>query len=613
MSLNQSQYEAVAHNCGPCLVLAGPGSGKTLTIVKRIEYLIQKQKVKPEEILVITFTKYAAKEMKQRFFRQMRGGNFPVTFGTFHGIYYGILKWAYGFGPQNLLSEEAKYQLLSEVIHQTEITMEDIEEEKDFIQNIATEIGIVKNNCEDVEQYEARCCRKDEFREIYLEYEQRRKKQRKIDFDDMLVLCHQLFVTRPDILEKWQDRFRYILIDEFQDINQIQYDVIKMLAKPQDNLFVVGDDDQSIYAFRGAKPEIMFAFKKDYPQAKELILNINYRSTANITKNALRVIGRNQVRFSKDITAKKEVGKTVHVQEVKDSVEESEYVLEKIQECISRGTEPEEIAILFRTAMCAGVMVETLLENHVEFQMREHMKNIYEHFIGENMVSYFRLAAGERSRRDYLGIMNRPNRYLSRDSAEDSVISFEKIKSFYCDKKWMIDRVEQLELDLRLIRKMAPYAAIQYIRKRMGYDEFLKEYAAYRNIRKEELFEVLTEIEERAKSYQSLEEWLEHISEYAVEIKKQMQHRQEQQRGIHLMTMHSAKGLEFTNVFVIGANEGNMPYKKAKLDKEIEEERRLFYVAMTRAKEELIISYVKTKNGKDCEPSRFVDELLEQV
>ncbi|MDD3360083.1 MAG: ATP-dependent helicase [Hespellia sp.] len=610
MSLNQAQYEAIAHKCGPCLVLAGPGSGKTLTIVKRIEYLIQKQNVKPEEILVITFTKYAAKEMKQRFTRLMKGQSLPVTFGTFHGIYYGILKWAYGFGPQNLMSEENKYQLISNVIAKMEITVDDIEDEKDLIQNIATEIGIVKNNLLEIEQYEAKCCRPNEFREIYTEYELRRKQQKKIDFDDMLVQCHQLFLSRPDILEKWQKRFGYILIDEFQDINQVQYNVIKMLAKPQDNLFVVGDDDQSVYAFRGAKPEIMFQFKKDFQDTKELVLNVNYRSTENITRNALRVIANNETRFIKKISAQKEQGKSVHVQEVYDCVEESEYVLGKVQEAMDEGVLAEEIAILFRTAVGAGTMVETLLDHNISFQMRERVKNIYEHFIGENIASYFRLALGERNRRDYLAIMNRPNRYLSRDSAEDAMISFEKIKSFYCDKKWMIDRVEQLELDLRMMSKMTPYAAIQYLRKRIGYDEFLKGHAAFRGIKKDELFDVLTEIEERSKSYQSLEEWLSHVAEYAKELKIQSQRAQEKQSGLHLMTMHGSKGLEFRRVFVIGANEGSIPYKKAKLEEEIEEERRLFYVAMTRAKEELVISYVKSKNGKDLDPSRFVDELL---
>lgn len=613
MSLNQAQYEAIAHDCGPCLVLAGPGSGKTLTIVKRIEYLIKKRNVKPEDILVITFTKYAAKEMKSRFDWHMKEERLPVTFGTFHGIYYGILKWAYGFGPQNLMSEENKHQLITEVLNKIQITIDDIEDEKELIQNIAMEISVVKNNRITIEDYEAKCCRPAEFREIFSEYETKRKALRKIDFDDMLVLCYQLFRTRPDILSKWQERFRYVLIDEFQDINQIQYDVIQMLAKPQDNLFVVGDDDQSIYAFRGAKPEIMFQFQKDYPGAKEIVLNVNYRSTENITKNALRVIENNQSRFPKTITAQKEAGKSVHVQEVMDSVEESEYVMNQILDRIEDGVKPEDIAVLFRTGMCAGTMVETLLEHHIEFQMKERVKNLYEHFIGENIASYFRLAIGGKERRDYLAIMNRPNRYLSRDSAEDVELSFEKVKAFYCDKKWMIDRVEQLELDLRQMRKMAPYAAIQYLRKRVGYDEFLKAHAAYRGLNKEELFEVLFEIEERSKSYQTIEEWLCHVKEYAEEIRQQYHSQQKKQSGVHLMTMHAAKGLEFNNVFIIGANEGNIPYKKAKLDDEIEEERRLFYVAMTRAKEELIVSYVKNKNGKDCDPSRFVDELLERV
>ena len=611
MSLNQAQYEAIVHNQGPCLVLAGPGSGKTLTIVKRIEYLIKKYKVGPEDILVITFTKYASVEMKNRFRYLMKDEHVPVTFGTFHGIYYGILKWAYGFGPQNLLSEEEKYALLRSVCEQIDAEdLGDSADEKEFLQDIATEIGRVKNNLLEIDEFVSTVCRPGTFREIFRMYEERRKKEKKIDFDDMLALCYQLFKSRPDILKKWQEKFKYILIDEFQDINQVQYDVIKMLAAPENNMFVVGDDDQSIYAFRGARPEIMFRFKEDYPDAKELLLNVNYRSTQNIVNQSLKVIGNNETRFVKKIEAEKEKGETVHVQEVRDPVEESLYVISEIQKKTAEGIPPEKIAVLFRTNTDAGALAETLLEHNVEFQMREHIHNIYDHFVGENIKTYFQMAVGSRQRRDFLAVMNRPNRYIGRDSLESGPVSFESLRRFYCDKSWMQDRIDQFELDLRMMKKMAPYAAIQYLRKRVGYDDFLRDYALYRKVDRKEYMEVLSEIEERSKSFATLEEWISHVEDYKAALQSKARNRQGAQRGIHLMTMHGAKGLEFDTVFVICANEGSIPHKKAVLPEEIEEERRLFYVAMTRAKEKLIISYTKNKNGKDCNPSRFVDELF---
>ena len=253
MSLNHAQAEAVAHKEGPCMVLAGPGSGKTLTIAKRIEYLIRKYKVRPEEILVITFTKYAANEMKERTRRICGPSSYAVTFGTFHGIYYGILKWAYRLNPSNLLADEEKYRMLREILPKVEWDQElEPDEEKDYLQELVVEIGNVKNNCVDIETYEPVKYTTEKFRALYGEYENAKKKCRKIDFEDMLVQCRELFLKRPDILKKWQDKFRYILVDEFQDVNQAQYDVVRMLAAPQDNLFVVGDDDQSVYGFRGA-------------------------------------------------------------------------------------------------------------------------------------------------------------------------------------------------------------------------------------------------------------------------------------------------------------------------------------------------------------------------
>ena len=613
MSLNHAQTEAVAHNKGPCMVLAGPGSGKTLTIAKRIEYLIMKHKVRPEEILVITFTKYAAWEMKNRTRSICGPSSYAVTFGTFHGIYYGILKWAYRLNQSNLLSDEEKYRILREILPGIDWDQEPkADEEKDYLQELAIEIGNVKNNCMDIEEYEPVKYTTEKFRKLYRTYEETKKKYRKIDFEDMLIQCRDLFMKRPDILKKWQEKFQYILVDEFQDVNQAQYDVVRMLAAPQDNLFVVGDDDQSVYGFRGAKPGIMMEFMKDYPKARQILLDVNYRSSGYIVKGALRVIGNNKIRFEKKIEAFRKPDETVHVQEVKDPVQEAEYVLEKIREYREKGVSYTEMAVLYRTNVDARAMSELMTEYQIPFVMKEHLNNIYEHFIALDMISYLRLSQGEYDRKYFLQIANRPNRYLTRESMKTGNVSYESLRRYYRDKDWMVDRIDQLEWDMKMICDKTPYAAIQYIRKRMGYDEFLKEYAAYRKISSEDLFAVLEEIWQNSKGYGTIKEWFEHIESYGKMLKEQNKKNGEKE-GVNLMTMHAAKGLEFDTVFVIEANEGSCPYKKATADEEIEEERRLFYVAMTRAKRKLVISYAKEKNGKDLLPSRFVSELLLNV
>lgn len=613
MSLNEAQHKAVSHKDGPCLVLAGPGSGKTLTIAKRIEYLIKTYKVRPEEILVITFTKYAAKEMKQRFQRVMGSAVLPVTFGTFHGIYYGILKWAYDLNQSNLLLEEEKYNLLKQTA--TEMEWEDIPEgaeEKEFLKDLSEAIGNVKNNGFNIETYESARYGVLPFRELFCRYEEEKRRVNKIDFEDMLLLCRELFLKRPDLLKKWQQKFRYILVDEFQDINQIQYDVIRLLAAPENNLFVVGDDDQSIYGFRGARPGIMHVFMQDYPEAEKIFLNINYRSTAHIVNGASRVISHNKCRYEKKIRTCQRAEETIHIQEVKDSLEESRYIIKKYREYTEQGVPAEQMAVLYRTAPDARILSETFAECQIPFYMKEHVEHIYEHFTCTDMECYFRLSLGRYTRSDMIRIANRPKRYISRESMAEGKASYEELRRFYWDKDWMQERIGRFEQDMEMIKGKTPYAAIQYIRRYIGYDEFLKEYSSYRGLNYDEIKEILDEIQERAGNISTLDTWLSHVEKTKCMMKAGTINRKPD-RAVTFLTMHGAKGLEYEIVFIVQGNEGVIPYKKAQTEEEIEEERRLFYVAMTRAKHKLIISYVKEKNGKSTSPSRFIRELFVSV
>lgn len=617
MKLNRGQDEAIKHGNGPCMVLAPPGSGKTLIVTERTRYLIEESGVRPDQILVITFTRFAAREMKERFERLTAGKNYPVTFGTFHSIFYGILKCAYGIGANNLMSEKESSVLLQEVLDRTDIeSTPEVEDEEELVRELLREVGMVKNGLCHLKDFHSKYLTQDEFAEVFRSYEHQKKELKKFDFDDMLVQCYALFRKKPEILQGWQKRFQYILIDEFQDINRVQYEVIRMLAAPRYNLFVVGDDDQSIYGFRGAKPELMLYMKQEFPSLRTISLTVNYRSTEFITGAAARVILHNDTRFYKRVQSFRGRGQNVHVQEVLDEQEEAQYVTEEIQKKLDQGIKPGEIAVLFRAAVQARMISEILSEHHIPFEMRDYVTNFYRHFIVKDMMAYLQLAAGKRDRSLFLTICNRPLRYLARNSMENRQVNFEDLRKFYCDKDWMLDIIDQFDVDVRMMKNMAPYAAIQYIRKKIGYDDFLKEYAEKHQISWKQLMDVMAELEERSKNFKSYNEWEIHIAKYTQELEEQQAKARkikgERENKVQLMTIHSAKGLEFEDVFVIHANEGEIPHQKAEKKDEIEEERRLFYVALTRAKNNLCISYITQKNGNSIKPSRFVEELLGQ-
>ena len=553
MQTNKAQSEAISHKEGPMMVLAGPGSGKTLVITQRTKYLIEKYGVNPSKILVITFTKAAATEMKERFKKIMGEVYAPVYFGTFHSVFFAILRQAYNFNGNNILRESQRIQFLKEIIEKLEL---EIDDESDFISGITGEISAVKNERIPLEHYYSMNCSEEVFRVIYRKYEEKLRRANLIDFDDMLVFCYELFKERPDILAAWQKRFEYILIDEFQDINQVQYDIVRMLAMPEDNLFIVGDDDQSIYRFRGAKPEIMLNFEKDYKQTKKVLLDINYRSSVAIVDTALRVIKNNRNRFAKSIRTINGNGAEVVYRTFDGQPEENKDIVENILRYTKSGYEFSDIAVLFRTNTQSRLLIEKLMEYNIPFTMRDSIPNIYEHWITGNIISYIRIAMGSKDRKEFLQIINRPKRYVSREYINTTEISLEKLKEVYKDKEWMQERIEKLEYDIKLLGRMDTYSAINYIRKGIGYEEYLAEYADFRKIKVEDLMDVLDEIQESSKNYKTFEDWFAHIEEYTIEIREQEKNKQMDANSVSLSTMHSSKGLEYKLVFIIDANEG---------------------------------------------------------
>lgn len=607
MEVNQSQLNAINHDKGPMLVLAGPGSGKTLVITRRTEQLINRYGINPQNILVITFTRAAAEEMKERFLRLTGDKGQGVNFGTFHAVFFTILKYAYHYSAANIIREEQKNRIFREIIEHLDY---EIEDEKEFISGITSEISLVKGERMDLEHYYSINCSEEIFKKIYLDYDNRLRKENLIDFDDMLVLCYELLKERADILSLWQNKYKYILIDEFQDINKVQYDIIKLLALPENNLFIVGDDDQSIYRFRGAKPEIMLNFEKDYPKGKRVLLDINYRSTEKIVACSASLVKNNTKRFSKHIHAINQGGQDVVIKSFKELKEQNSMVVAGILQYYKAGIPFSDMAILFRTNTQPRALIDKLMEYNVPFQMKDMIPNLYDHWIAVNIITYIRLAAGNRDRALFLQIANRPKRYLSRECFGEPQVDFAKLREFYRDKDWMAERINKLEYDLELMKNMSPYAAINYIRKGIGYEDYLTEYAAFRRIKAEELLDTLNELQESAREYNTYEDWFRHISEYQEELKKQAQNQKQDRNSVALVTMHSSKGLEYKAVFIVDANEGITPHRKAMLEADLEEERRLFYVAVTRAKEYLHIYSVKERYNKELPCSRFVGEML---
>lgn len=617
MDKSETQQRAVMHFTGPCQVIAGPGSGKTTVITHRTLRLIKECGVPPSNILVITFTRMAAAEMKERFLKlsaentadSLSLGADRVTFGTFHAVFFTILKHAYNYNASNIVSGEVQRETVRQSIRSLMLEADD---EDELITGLLAEISRVKSDGINPDMYYSINCPEDVFRRIYNDYCRMLLQNRLIDFDDMLVYCYELLSKRPDVLAAWQNKYRFILVDEFQDINRIQYETVKLLAGSRQNIFIVGDDDQSIYSFRGARPDMMLNFIRDYDNAVQIRLDMNYRSTPQIAGAARRVIENNGKRFKKDIRTCGNDGDAVDICHFEDTASENMHIVDAIRKSVACGRRSYgDIAVLTRTNIGGRQLIGKFIEYNIPFTTRDNIPNLYEHRIARDILSYIRIAGGSRDRELFLRIMNKPKRYISRDVLMEEKIDFALLRRRYADKAWMVERIDNLESDLRVLSGCSPLAAVNYIRRGMGYDTYLREYAKEKRINEDDLFTVLMEVQESASEFNTYEEWFEYIEEYSKELKRLSEKRSaaEKINAVSVCTMHGAKGLEYPEVYIIDANEGITPYSKAVLDEEIEEERRMFYVAMTRAKESLHIYSVSERYNKRLEVSRFVKEI----
>lgn len=606
--LDSTQMEAARHENGPCLVLAGPGSGKTTVITERIRFLTQEKAKPPEQILVVTFTKAAAAEMRDRFLSLTAQKRTAVTFGTFHAIFFQILKHAYKIGPQSILREDMRYTLVRNALIHAGISMD---EESECVSDYLRQISYRKNSTDAGEALMTGSSADPLFRRVYGEYEREKEKRRLLDLDDLLTRTYQLLSEREDLCRAWQQRFSYLLVDEFQDINPVQYEIVKLLAAPQDNLFVVGDDDQSIYRFRGASPEIMLHFPTDYPSCKKILLGKNYRCSGNVVAAAQRLIKHNEHRYGKELTASKEQGEPVAVRFFADQKEELHHVLSEIRaQRQKEGGRRMQIAVLFRTNRRMWELAEHLLAEDIPIRCKEHIPNPYQHFVALDLFAYFSLAANSRRRADFLRVMNRPKRYLSREAVRNDPFSFTEMTAFYTDKPWIAKRIGELETDLTHLSGMNPYAGVNYIRKKIGYDLFVSEYAKEHHLPEQELFERLQDLQEAARQFRTMDAWKAHIEAFTKDLRQKEKEGGLSKDAVTLATLHGAKGLEFDRVYLYDMNAGVMPYHKAMLPDELEEERRMVYVGMTRAKKELILLALRNEKGEGQGPSPYIAEAL---
>jgi len=600
-----------------------------------VQALIEKWKVDPTNILVITFTNAAADEMRRRFSTLCQKGGEDVRFGTFHSVFFYILRNAYGFRAEQILKENKRREIYRDILATISYEVQDPAE---FYQTLANEIGRAKEylaydghfdkngneRVPNLREFRVKGCPETVFFDFFERYQARMREEGLIDFDDMCVLCYELLQSRPDILEQWQDRFRYLLVDEMQDTNRLQYETLRMLASKYNNLMMVGDDDQSIYHFRGARPEIMLGFKNEFPDGKIIVLDYNFRSVPEIIKASQTLIAHNVKRYPKDIKPARDAGKTnaISVMTFDDTGQERAFLLKEIQRLYAEGVPYREMAVLYRTNVLASPITESMMRADIPYHVRDSYPRLYDHWITRDVFTYIRLANQYRlehamRRTMFLQIMNRPKRYIRRDVLTTQDVTFEGLNERAVAYPYMRPYLRDLERDLSMIggdRKreaMTPYAAVHYIANVVGYKAYLEEQARERGLETETYTDVLNELLEAAKPFSGFAEWNEHIEMLRQEAEAQRKrHEEEKQESVSLMTFHGAKGLEYRVVFVIECVEDVTPYAKSETTDELEEERRMFYVAITRAKDRLYLLWPKKRYGKKQKKSRYLEETV---
>ena len=614
--LNENQLKAVNHLDGPCMVLAGPGSGKTRVITYRIANMVVNKNIKPTSILAISFTKASSIEMKNRALSLSNDFRMnKVTYGTFHSVFFRILRYFENYNIESILDEKTKRIGLKNILKGLNIENADDDE---TIGQVINEISYVKNELMDKRDFKSEVLTNDEFIKVYNFYEEYKQQMNKIDFDDMLIKTYELLKNNKAALDRVRSVYRYILVDEFQDINKVQFEALKLIANPSNNIFVVGDEDQSIYGFRGSRPDFLLEFEEYFSNTKKVLLDINYRSKGEIINIANRLIEKNTNRYEKVIKCGQVNGAKVNYISPEDSEEEAVYIAKDIKNKVQEDyTEYTDFAVIYRTNIQSRALVDVFMDMRIPFVVKDSIVTIYDHWAAQDILAYLRIGVNPNSNKDWIRIINKPFRYISKDNLNLIKDEPDFINSLInkCDlHPKQVKTINDLDIDISYVKGLNPKNAISYIRTTLDYDRYILDYCTNRKIKTNGLIEILNELESSATNFKTIQEYLEHIERVKSEIVDNKNNKETD--GVIFTTMHSAKGLEFKNVYIIGANEGTIPHEKSyeiddeeKKNDQIEEERRLMYVAITRAEENICISSPINKYGKRVSKSRFVEDI----
>lgn len=614
--LNESQMEAVRHIEGPCMVLAGPGSGKTRVITYRIENMVLNNNINPRRILAVSFTKASSIEMKNR---ALSLNNDPrmakVTYGTFHSLFFRILRYFGGYSSESILDEKSKRIAIKGIMKGLNV---ENGEDDEIVNQVINEISYVKNELMDNIDFTSEILTKDEFTKVYNLYEEYKGQINKIDFDDMLIKTYYLLQNNKTVLDAVRKAYKYILVDEFQDINKAQFEVLKLISNPENNIFVVGDEDQSIYGFRGARPDFLLEFQTYFKGAKKIVLDINYRSKSEIIDTANRLIEKNTNRHEKVIKCTQGEGGSVNYISPHDSEEEAVFIGKEILEEIKKDyVEYSDFAVIYRTNIQSRALVDVFMDMRIPFIVKDSVITIYDHWTSQDILAYLRIGMNLKSNKDWARIINKPFRYISRENINMVKDEEDFVNALInkCDlHPKQIKTINDLEIDLSYLKTLNPKNAISYIRTSLDYDRYILDYCANRKIKTNGIIEILNELESSASNFTTIDEYLSHIDRVKAELSENK--KSTHSDGVIFTTMHSSKGLEFKNVYIIGVNEGTVPHEKSYYvedekikNDQIEEERRLFYVGITRAQERLCISSTLNKYGKKVQKSTFIDDI----
>ncbi|MCM3573110.1 ATP-dependent helicase [Mesobacillus subterraneus] len=620
-----NQEKAVVSTEGPLLILAGAGSGKTRVLTARTAFMIEEKNIDPGSVMLVTFTAKAAAEMKKRI--ALYPGMSPAKVnqliaGTFHSIFYRILCFheRETWSSDKLMKKEwQREQILKEAGRKLQL------DEKEFAYDLALQqIGLWKNTMIMPGEVKPESPWEEKVALLYKDYEAAKDRQKLFDFDDMLLGCYKLFKENPAILENYQNRFHYFLIDEFQDINKVQYELMKMLSEKHGNVCAVGDDDQSIYSFRGSDPAYLSKFKTDFQHTKLIILNQNYRSPHEIVETANTLISANLTRHEKEMRAQFSGECPPVIFHPYDEEEEATMILTDIKERSEQEERPGDFAILFRTNAASRAIFERLANSSLPFRLDQDIESFYERFMVKGMLSFLRLSMNPDDPDAIKNIL--PSLFLKqsvfRDLQANSILNdcsmLEALTTVKTGFAFQEQKLKRLIPIVRSLSSLSPVSAIDIVEKDLGYQDFIKKRGNEGN-QLEKGSDDIRDLKVAARNFKTVGDFLEHADHMTAmnaEIKRSSRNMTD---AITLSTIHRAKGLEYGNVYIIGTVDGSIPHDYA-LDayrngdlQPLEEERRLLYVAVTRAEKNLFISVPQRRRGRKANPSRFLSNLKRKM